>query len=147
MDISAFPRVLQDAALKRGAVFRMKMTRQDGIAPKHGNDKLKRFVVLSLDSGRIVAASLIINSDINRNLYNLIAPYQHEIHEREYAFLEHDSYIDGFTLHEFNTQRILSEAEFIGTINEDDIRESVDRLIETGKVKPVTLKRFGLKHS
>lgn len=147
MELSSFPEVLKRGALKRGAVFRMNMSEEDGITPKHGDDKQKRFVVIATDEGRLAAASLIINSEINRNLFNVIAPYQHEIYRSDYDFLDHDSYIDGFTLHEFSASRILSEADFIGVIDETDIQESVNHLVDTGKVKPVILKRYNLQHS
>lgn len=147
MDLSSFPEELKSSAIKRGAVLKMEMSREDGITPKHGNEKLKRFVILSVDADKLVAASLIINSRINDNLFFKIGPYQHQVHSSDYDFLDHDSFVDGYTLHEFRTERILSEATYLGTLKEDDIQESVDHLIDSGNVKPFILKKYGLEHS
>lgn len=144
MDLSSFPEELKSSAIKRGAVLKMEMSREDGITPKHGNEKLKRFVILSVDADKLVAASLIINSNINDNLFFKIGPYQHLVYSSDYDFLDHDSFVDGYTLHEFRTERILSEATYLGCLEEDDVQESVDHLIDSGNVKPIVLKRYGL---
>lgn len=147
MDLSSFPEELKSSAIKRGAVLKMEMSREDGITPKHGNEKLKRFVILSVDADKLVAASLIIISNINDNLFFKIGPYQHQIFVSDYDFLDHNSYINGYTLHEFKTERILSEATYLGCLEENDVQESVDHLIDSGNVKPVVLKRYGLAYS
>lgn len=147
MDLSPFPEELKSSAIKRGAVLKMEMSREDGITPKHGNEKLKRFVILSVDADKLVAASLIINSRINDNLFFKIGPYQHQVHSSDYDFLDHDSFVDGYTLHEFRTERILSEATYLGCLEENDVQESIDHLIDSGNVKPIVLKKYGLSHS
>lgn len=92
-------------------------------------------------------ASLIINSKINARLFSVIGPYQHLIYANNYDFLDHDCYIDGYTIHEFNAARIIAEAVYIGNIGETDLRESIDHLIDSGNIKPAVLKRYRLKRS
>lgn len=147
MDLSSFPKELKQNALRKGAVLKMEMDRKDGITPKHGEDKIKWFVILSIDQDKLVAASLIINSDINDNLFFKIGLYQHQVYSSDYDFLDHDSFVDGYTLHEFRTERILSEATYLGCLEENDVQESIDHLIDSGNVKPIVLKKYGLSHS
>jgi len=61
MDLSSLPEALRKATLRKGSVLKMNMTKADGITPKHGNTKLKLFVILSIDDEKLIAASLIVN--------------------------------------------------------------------------------------
>jgi len=144
MDLSIFPKQYAINAIRPGSVFKMVMGIDDGITPKHNDCKLKKFVVLSVDENSVCAASLIINSNINKNFPNIV-PYQQEIFQSDYDFLtKGHSFIDGYTLHEFSIERIIETAQFEGEINEYDLSLSVKKLQMSGNVKPFLFKKYKL---
>ena len=87
----------------------------------------------------------MINSQINEKRFIEIGPYQHLISSKQYDFLDHDSFVDGYLIREFNTERVLSSAEDLGRLHEHDIRECIAHAIASPKIKPYMLKRYGLK--
>ena len=92
-----------------------------------------------------MVAALLINSEINHNLFLRIGPYQHLIRAEQYDFLDHDSYIDGFSLREFEVSRVIESASYLGTINQEDLLESINHVCESPDVKPFLLKKYGLR--
>ena len=147
MELDAFPPELRKQAYEIGQVLRMEMYESDGIRPKPGkNSKLKRFVILGQSKDSIIAA-LLINSRINDNLKAKIGPYQHKIFSSDYDFLDHDSYIDGYSLRQFDLNRVTSNAEYLGRINDSDLQSGIDKVFESPDTKPYLLKKFSLFHS
>lgn len=147
MELDVFPDNLKTQACELGQVLKMKMFPEDGITPKRGIFKEKRFVVIGKSDETLSLAALIVNSDINDNLFMRIGPYQHKIFVQEYDFLDHDSYIDGYTLHEFSIERVIQEATYLGRISDNDLQESIDRLLESKNIKKYLQERYNLSHS
>lgn len=98
----------------------------------------------SKEEDKLIAA-LLINSHINPNLFNRIGPYQHEISKDRYDFLDHTSYIDGYSIREFDVQRVLCYAKYLGSIEPDDLQEAINHVCDSPDVKPYILKKYHLK--
>ena len=125
MELEMFPEELRKQAVEIGHVLKMDMY------PSKEEDKL--------------IAALLINSHINPNLFNRIGPYQHEISKDRYDFLDHTSYIDGYSIREFDVQRVLYYAKYLGSIEPDDLQEAINHVCDSPDVKPYILKKYHLK--
>lgn len=145
MELDTFPEELKRRALDVGQVLRMEMFPKDNVQPKKGkSSKEKRFVIIGKDGDNIVAA-LLINSNINENLFMQIGPYQHMIRCDQYGFLDHDSYVDGYFIREFDASRVLASAQYLGSLLKEDLNESIQRAINSPKIKPYLIKKYRLK--
>lgn len=139
-----FPEKLRKQAVEIGHVLKMDMFPSDRVTPKNNADhKVKRFVIIGKQNDKLIAA-LLINSQINPRLFIKIGPFQHSISKDKYDFLEHNSYIDGYTVREFDVDRVLKSASYLGTIDADDLEEAVNHVRESPDVKPYILKKYGL---
>ena len=144
MELDVFPEELRKQAVEIGQVLKMDMFPTDRVTPKHGaNHKEKRFVIIGKSDNRLVAA-LLINSQINSQLYYKIGPYQHQILSDKYDFLDYESYIDGYSIREFDIERVLQSAKYLGSIDEADLIEAINHVCDSPDVKPFILKRYGL---
>ena len=145
MELDVFPEELRKQAVEIGQVLKMDMYPSDRIVTKRGSDhKEKRFVIIGRHEDKLVAA-LLINSQINVNLFNRIGPYQHEITKDRYDFLDHTSYIDGYSIREFDVQRVMRYAKYLGAIEADDLQEAINHVCDSPDVKPYILKKYHLK--
>lgn len=144
MELESFPEELRRRALEVGQVLRMEMFPEDSVRPKKGKSKEKRFVIIGKYDDTIVAA-LLINSNINEKLFTQIGPYQHEIKCSQYSFLDHDSYVDGYLIREFNAKRVLESADYLGSLLPEDVDESIRRAVDSPKIKPYLIKKYKLK--
>jgi hypothetical protein len=143
MELDAFPEELRRRVLEVGQVLRMEMFPEDKVQPKKGISKEKRFVIIGKDGDRVVAA-LLINSEINQNLFMQIGPYQHLIRSKRYDFLDHDSYVDGYLIREFDADRVMQSATYLGSLDLNDVKESIQRAVASPKLKPYIIKRYKL---
>lgn len=144
MELDVFPEELRKQVVEIGQVLKMDMFPSDRITPKKGyNHKEKRFVIIGKKEDKLVAA-LLINSQINQNLFNRIGPYQHEISKDRYDFLDHTSYIDGYTIREFDVQRVLRYAKYLGSIEAEDLQDAINHVCDSPDVKPYILKKYHL---
>ena len=145
MELEMFPEELRKQAVEIGQVLKMDMYPSDRIVTKRGSDhKEKRFVIIGKEEDKLIAA-LLINSHINPNLFNRIGPYQHELSKDRYDFLDHTSYIDGYSIREFDVQRVLCYAKYLGSIEPDDLQEAINHVCDSPDVKPYILKKYHLK--
>jgi len=145
MELDVFPEELRKQAVEIGQVLKMDMYPSDRIVTKRGADhKEKRFVIIGRHEDKLVAA-LLINSQINANLFNIIGPYQHEITKDRYDFLDHTSYIDGYSIREFDVQRVMRYAKYLGAIEADDLQEAINHVCDSPDVKPFILKKYNLR--
>lgn len=144
MELDSLPEDLKRRALDVGQVLRMEMFPEDSVQPKKGkSSKEKRFVIIGKDGDTIVAA-LLINSKINEKLFMQIGPYQHLISSDKYDFLDHDSYVDGYLIREFNAARVLESADYLGSLLPEDVLESIQRAVDSPKIKPYLIKKYRL---
>lgn len=138
---------LRAHAIDVGSVFKMRIYPEDGVKPKNEGETYrdKRLVIVGKTQDAVLVGSLLINSEINDNMFTKIAPYQHCIYPDQYDFLnDKERYIDCYKIFEFDFDRILDTGEYVGQINPDDIAEA----IKCAKGSPVnstyTLKKFKL---
>ena len=138
---------LKSLAIEVGSVFRMTMYPGDKVTPKNEGDtsRDKYFVVIGKTEDSVVVGSLLINTNINSRMFNLIAPYQHCISPEAYAFLKgKERYVSCYEIKKFPTERVIEKAEYIGILSPEDVNVS----IELAKKSPVndkrTLKMFNL---
>lgn len=147
MELEVFPEGLRKQAVEIGQVLKMDMFPSDRVTPKNGADyKVKRFVIIGKKDDKLIAA-LLINSQINPKLFMKIGPFQHEVSKKKYDFLDHNSYIDGYTVREFDADRVLKSASYLGAIDADDLKEAVNHVCDSPDVKPYILKKYGLVKS
>ncbi len=127
---------LKALSIEVGSVFKMTLYPSDKVRPKHQGDvsRDKYFVIIGKTSDSLLVASLLINTDINGRLFNIIGPYQHCIYPSDYEFLEDKCrYVDAYAIKELSVERILQKAEYIGKLSPDD----VDACVELVKASPV----------
>lgn len=138
---------LKSLAIKVGSVFKMTMYPEDKVTPKKEGDvsRDKYFVIIGKTEDSVVIGSLLINTNINSRLFNVIGPYQHRLSPASYSFLNgKERYISCYEIKKFSTERILEKAVYIGIIGQEDL----DASIELAKKSPIndkrTLKMFNL---
>lgn len=138
---------LRSLALKVGSIFRMALLPEDGVIPKNPGDvdRTKYFVVLGVDDDSILVGSVLINSRINDRLFNIIGPYQHRIIQEDYAFLtKAESYIDCYRIKEIGLDRILSDAEYVGVLEEADVADVMSLTVSSPANRKLVLKKYHL---
>lgn len=137
---------LKSLSIDVGSVFVMTLYGSDGITPKDGEEsRRKMFVVLGKNKTSFTVASVLINSDINAHKFNMIGPYQHEIRGDAYDFLSKDvSYVDGYVLFEFPISRIQDNAEYLGLISEEDLKQIIAHVKESPAIQPRLISQYNL---
>jgi hypothetical protein len=146
MDLDVFPEILRRRAVEVGQVLEMEMFPEDKITPKPGKEsKLKRFVVVGKTHDGVVLAALVINSRINEKLFMRIGPYQHLLKAAENDFLTHDSYVNCFTLLEFEAKRVLPAARYLGEFHDKDLKDCIDLACSSPNIKPYLKKKFNFE--
>ena len=127
-----------------GDVYKIELSRADGIIPKNGYDtRDKFFVVLGFDEQGNVYGGILFNSKINQNLPTLIKDYHMPISAKAYPFLLHDSFLN-YTKIFSVTSTHLWKGEKLGTINTDDFDLICSTVCSYPNAVPLELKRFGL---
>jgi hypothetical protein len=136
-----------EANLKKGAVFRMILTEQDGITPKDNEkDRLKYFIVVGFTTDGKVVGVVIINKHINKHFYT------NELYQEHYP-LRVINYKDVFTRNCFadctsikpiDRQRILNEAEYRGNLNDEDFPLIYDMIVNSKKITIKDKKEYGI---
>lgn len=145
MELEYFPESLRKSAFEVGQVLEMEMGALDNIVPKNGREtKLKRFVIIAKDENTMMLASLIINSKINRNKFAKIFNYQLQVFACDNDYLDHDSYVDGYSIREFPISRVENSARYLGKMKEYDLKKCIKNVQASPEIKPYLLKKYGL---
>ena len=147
MKLGDFSSKFKGMSIQPGSVFRMTLFPKDGVTPKNEGDKsrTKYFVVIGKDDESLLVGSLLINSDVNINLVHAIAPYQHCIYPKDYAFLgDKYRFIDCYRIKELSFDQIIEDGDYIGTISAVDLDKAIDLANASPVNKPLTLKKFGI---
>lgn len=146
MELGSFPAELRKFAVEIGQVLKMEMFTEDRVKPKPGKEsKPKRFVIIGRTDDGGVLAALLVNTRINERMFARIAPYQHLVRADDNDYLDHDSYVDCYTVREFNSDRVLENAEYLGHIKEEDLAECLEHVRQSPAIKPYVLKKFKLE--
>lgn len=135
---------MKPSEIKIGDVFRITMTKANGITPKPGDtSRDKYFVVLGFDSDGNVYGGVIFNSYININLPPFIQAMQYPVKGEDYDFLSHDSYIDCSSIKTVKKAKLLKSTN-LGMLEKKDIVIVCDKIKENSRISKAELKRFGL---
>lgn len=135
---------LSRAGIKIGQVFRVEMTRENGIIPKQGDtSRNKFFVVLGFDSEGNIYGGVIFNSAINQHLTVGLRDLQMPVSCDKYPFLRKDSFIDCSKLKETRIEQI-AKSKCIGNIDRDDLELIIGTVINSPIETRANLLRFGL---
>ncbi|KGF44959.1 hypothetical protein HMPREF0647_04720 [Prevotella bivia DNF00320] len=145
MDI---PQTLIDKAVsdevRLGDVYKIELSKADGIIPKNGYDtRDKFFVVLGFDEQGNVYGGILFNSKINQNLPTLIKDYHMPISAKVYPFLSHDSFLNCTKIFSLTSTHLM-KGEKLGTINTTDFELICSTVCSYPNAVPRELKRFGL---
>lgn len=147
MKLGDFSAKFKGISIQAGSVFRMTLFPKDGVTPKKVGEKsrIKYFVVIGKDEESLLVGSLLINSDVNINLVHVIAPYQHCIYPKDYAFLgEKYRFIDCYRIKELDYNQIVEEGDYVGSISSTDLNIIINLANASPVNKPLTLKKFGI---
>lgn len=136
------------AEIKIGYVYRMRLTREDGITPKNGdNSRDKYFIVLGVDETNNIVGHVLINTNINDNLSTELKNLQYPISHNRYSFLEGKTrYVNCSDLKKLKRSRFveLYNGEY-GSINSEDLDLIIGALKESPTISKKDLKRFGIQ--
>lgn len=130
--------------LKRGAVIRIAV-------PDTTPPKIKILIVVGIEDGNALLATVFINTDINPNVFNTIElqKLQLELTKSNCPYLDHNSYADCSKIRERSYTDILevikkNPSSHLGELNEEDFKR-VKALIKSSKTISVRLKKkYGL---
>ena len=113
--------------VKVGDVYEITMTEANGIKPKAGDcSRDKYFIVLGFDSNGVAYGGVIINSQINKNL-----------------FLRYDSFVDCVRLKIAHPQKF-NEWNYLGEVDEYDVELIIGTIKESPAESIEHLSQFGL---
>lgn len=128
-----------------GDVFRIKMTEENGITPKNGNDsRHKFFIILGCTSDGIIYGGVVINKEINLNLPPAKQQLLMEIRRDRYTFLSYEkSFVDCATLKEVNVSTLMTW-EFLGHAPDEDLPLIIGTLRESRFERKEKLRMYGL---
>ncbi len=134
--------------LKVGNVFRMNLSREEGVMPKNKGDngRNKFFVVIGFDAEGVIGA-LLVNSTINVNLPQQLQDLHYPIKKSDYHFLSHNSHVDCSSIKTISREKFNSDFNWHNSyepIKEKDLELIIGAVKESPTIKPKTLKRFGL---
>lgn len=127
-----------------GDVYRMEMTKANGITPKGGAiSRNKYFVVLGFDDEGNVYGGVIINSEINKNLPVHIKIFHMPIYKAKYQWLDYNSFIDCLQLKKAFLQKF-SEWQFMGKMDDYDVELIIGTIKESPRESVANIQKYGL---
>ncbi|MDE7117443.1 MAG: hypothetical protein K2O61_02230 [Bacteroidaceae bacterium] len=122
-----------------GDVHLLVLDRSNGITPKNGEEtRNKFFVVLGFDKEGNVIGGVVINSNINNKLPNIITDYQLPVTVSHCPFLKHNSYINCSRLIKAERNKF-NGSTYRGEISDNELMEQIVRTI---KESPTTNKKM-----
>lgn len=138
-----------EKSLRIGDVYRMKLTQEEGISPKNKDDnsRNKFFIVIGKDNDGNAIGFVVINSNINPNLQQVIKDLYYPISASKYSFLSKDSFVNCANLKEIEKNKFSTKFDSSknkGCICEDDLDLIIEAVRSSPLIPPKTLKRFGL---
>lgn len=127
-----------------GDVFRMRLTREEGIIPKKGDDsRNKYFIVLGFDNEGNVFGGVVINSAINQNVPQHIKDLHMPLKVSDYPFLGKDRFVDCSTLMKPGAEKF-TIWEHKGFIKESDVRLIISTVKTSPRINGEDIRVFGL---
>jgi len=136
---------ITDASFSTGKVLRMSLTEDDGIILKNkAIQRPKYFVVVGQDIENGLIGSLLINSNVNKNVINTktLLDCQFPLQKKDYDFLQYDSYLDCSELFELDKIKILQKGMEVGELTSKDCMLVMEHLRYSEVISPKLKKRY-----
>lgn len=135
--------------VNKGDVFKMRLTPQEGITPKHREDKDrdKYFIVLGKTDNGSLIGFVVINTLINVNIDERLQNLHYPINVSKYPFLGKNRFVCCSELKEITADNFVKRYEGngrFGILQNDDMELIIGALKESPLVTPKQLKKFGL---
>jgi|ERR1035437_5055533 Glu-tRNA(Gln) amidotransferase subunit E-like FAD-binding protein len=138
------------STIKVGSVYRMKLTPVEGVIPKNIDDtsRNKYFVVVGFDEVGNAIGFVLINTNINPNLTEVVKLLHYPILHKNYPFLENrNRYVDcnkikRITREKFNS--LFSADSQAGQLNEEDLHSIFSTIKESPTVTEKELLKYGI---
>lgn len=140
---------LINSVVKRGSVFRMKLTRDEGVIPKNegDTDRNKYFIILGFDDSGSAIGFVLINTKIHRDLSMDLQRLQYPIYPQKYSFLKKIRYVDCSEIKSIQRDKfnsLFSAEKDFGLIDDQDMELIIECVKNSPVVTPKILKRFGI---
>lgn len=131
-----------------GQIYRLKMTEREGVKPKNAGDdgRNKYFVVLgTTDDGELIGF-VLVNSEINQRLPQIIKSLQYKITAKDYPFLRKDSYICCSELKYIESAHFFERFQdnAVAALSDDHLEVVKNLLAQSPRVSAADMQRFGL---
>ena len=133
--------------LKRGALIRTVVSKEEGLVLVGRTEKPKLMVIVGYDqTSEIYYGSVLVNSKMNpRAAYSVdYLAAQYMLKREDYPeFLSHDSFADCGVLFAIPTEKLL-KGEYYGELNVEDQKGIIQILTTTDTLTDKIKRRFGL---
>lgn len=149
MDISAQQlNTLARDVVVPGQIYRLRMTEQEGVKPKNEGDngRNKYFVVLGTTADGELIGFVLVNSEINQRLPEIIKSLQYKITAKEYSFLKKDSYICCSELKHIESACFFArfQNDAVAILSDDHLEVVKNLLAQSPRVSAADMREFGL---
>lgn len=118
-------RQLASGTLTPGEVYRMLLTPKEGVKPKNEGDvsRNKYFIVMGVAPDGSMIGFVLINSEINERIPQLIKDSHYKILASDYPFLQRDRYVCCGELKEIDATTFFERFRDskVGTISDDHL--------------------------
>lgn len=135
---------LAQHSVEVGDVYRMRLTRDEGLIPKEGDDsRNKYFIVLGFDQDGNVFGGVVINTSINKKVPQYIQDLHMPIKVSDYPFLEKDRFIDCSSIMKPKAEKF-TIWEYKGIIKESDVQMIISTVKTSPRINKDDIVAFGL---
>lgn len=140
-----------EKSLEIGDVYRLKLTKEEGVTPKNSNDdgRNKYFIIVGKDIAGNTIGFVLINSNINPHLNQTIKDLHYPINTSKYPFLKKNSFVNCAELKIIEKEKffkLFDGSKSKGKIQEEDMSYIIGALQASPLIEPNLLKRFGLSN-
>lgn len=148
-DSSKLQGLLLDS-VREGEVYRLYLTKEEGIIPKNAGDegRKKYFVVVGKDKEGNAIGFVLINSGVNRHLPECRRRLHYLLKSSDYDFLDgQDRFVDCSDFKNISNERfsqLFSSDKMKGRINSYDLTAIKEAICSYENVSIKILRRFGL---
>lgn len=135
------------STIKRGDVVRMRLTEEEGITPKNEGDssRNKYFIVLGKTADGQIIGFVVINTNINVNLSEVLKRLHYPLTAEKYPYLEKTRYVYCGALKQISLSNFSNRhCSIFGTIDEGDLQLITNALASSPIESKKKLRKFGL---
>jgi hypothetical protein len=138
---------ITDNSFSTGKVLKMPLTEEDGIVLKgNAKERHKYIAVIGQDKDNSLIGSLLVNSNINENVIKTkkLLDCQFPLKEKDYDFLDHDSYLNCSKLFELSKIEIINKATEEGELTSKDRELVREHILNSEVISTKQKKRFNI---